>query len=109
MEGRDGDRVARLSDRSHLDAERTDGQVLGDLQTGGRAGVRSSGEVKRWKKGVWSVHWVDIYSAVAAGCPVNIAELKEAAGDEDTWLQEYCCVFLADAENYIPLELIRRC
>jgi phage FluMu gp28-like protein len=32
--------------------------------------------------------------------------MKEAADDDDTWLQEYCCTFLADAENFIPMELI---
>lgn len=61
---------------------------------------------QRWTSGIWSVHWIDVYAAVKAGCPINIAELREAAGDEDTFLQEYCCVFLADAENFIPLELI---
>jgi hypothetical protein len=55
------------------------------------------------------VHWCDVYHAVEQGCPVNIDELREAAGDEDTWLQEYCCVFLADAENYIPMELVVAC
>jgi phage FluMu gp28-like protein len=71
------------------------------------AGVPMDGGAQeaRWTKGVWSVHWIDIESAVAQGCPVNIAELREAAGDEDTWLQEYNCVFLSDAENYIPMEL----
>lgn len=63
-------------------------------------------EKKQWKKGVWSIHWIDVYTAVEQGCPINIEELHAAAGDEDTWLQEYCCVFLADAENYIPMELI---
>ena len=72
------------------------------------AGVEPMGDMKvsRWKHGVWSVHWVDIHQAVAQGCPINIDEMRAAAGDEDTWLQEYCCVFLADAQNYIPMELI---
>ncbi|HEX7285700.1 MAG TPA: terminase family protein [Candidatus Angelobacter sp.] len=62
-----------------------------------------------WTKSIWSVHWLDIYTAVKEGCPVNVAALREAAGDEDTWLQEYCCVFLADAQNYIPMELVIAC
>lgn len=76
-----------------------------------QAGVDPLGQMKlrQWTKGIWSVHWLDIYSAVAEGCPVDIAALKEAAGDEDTWLQEYCCVFLADAQNYIPMELVIAC
>ena len=60
----------------------------------------------RWQSDVWSVHWVDIHSAVAQGCPLDIKVLRAAADDEDTWLQEEECVFLADAENYIPMELI---
>ena len=63
-------------------------------------------ERTRWTHGVWSVHWLDIYRAVQEGCPIDIAAMHEAAGDEDTWMQEYCCIFLADAENYIPMELI---
>jgi phage FluMu gp28-like protein len=63
-------------------------------------------ERTRWTHGVWSVHWLDIYRAVNEGCPIDIAQMHEAAGDEDTWMQEYCCIFLADAENYIPMELI---
>jgi phage FluMu gp28-like protein len=75
------------------------------------AGVPMLGaaEAFTWQKGIWSVHWCDVHHAVEQGCPVNIGELREAAGDEDTWLQEYCCVFLADAENYIPMELVVAC
>lgn len=76
-----------------------------------QAGVDPLGsmEIKHWVKGIWSVHWLDIYAAVAEGCPVDVSALREAAGDEDTWLQEYCCVFLADAQNYIPMELVIAC
>jgi phage FluMu gp28-like protein len=74
-------------------------------------GVEPLGGMQKshWSKGIWSVHWLDIYLAVAEGCPVDIAALREAAGDEDTWLQEYCCAFLADAQNYIPMELVIAC
>lgn len=74
-------------------------------------GVDPLGDMKAawWQKGIWSVHWLDIYTAVKEGCPVDVAALREAAGDEDTWLQEYCCVFLADAQNYIPMELVVAC
>ncbi|HKV94895.1 MAG TPA: terminase family protein [Candidatus Angelobacter sp.] len=75
------------------------------------AGVDPLGsmKVRQWTKGIWSVHWVDIYASVEEGNPVDIAALREAAGDEDTWLQEYCCAFLADAQNYIPMELVIAC
>jgi len=46
---------------------------------------------------------------VRQGCPVDVKALRAAADDEDTWLQEYECVFLADAENYIPLDLVIAC
>lgn len=75
------------------------------------AGVDPLGAMtkRNWTKGIWSVHWVDIYASVEEGNPVDIAALREAAGDEDTWLQEYCCAFLADAQNYIPMELVVAC
>jgi phage FluMu gp28-like protein len=75
------------------------------------AGVDPLGAMtkRNWTKGIWSVHWVDIYASVEEGNPVDIAALREAAGDEDTWLQEYCCAFLADAQNYIPMELVIAC
>ena len=75
------------------------------------AGVDPLGGMAKthWHAGRWSVHWCDLASAVKLGCPIDATALREAADDEDTWLQEYCCHFLADAENYIPLELILSC
>ena len=35
--------------------------------------------------------------------------LRSGCDDEETWLQEYCCQFLSDAQNYIPVELISSC
>ena len=74
-------------------------------------GVPADGTVEqsRWTRGVWSVHHLSIHEAVKQGCPIDIEAMRAAAGDEDTWLQEYCCVFLSDAENYIPMELIVAC
>ena len=57
----------------------------------------------------WSGHRVDIYDAVAAGLPANIELLRSGCDDEETWLQEYGCQFLSDAQNYIPVELISTC
>ncbi|ABF42407.1 protein of unknown function DUF264 [Candidatus Koribacter versatilis Ellin345] len=72
------------------------------------AGVPADGGSERthWTKGVWSVHWLDIYTAVKEGCPIDVEVMRQACYDDDTWQQEYCCVFLADAQNYIPMELI---
>jgi len=76
-----------------------------------KSGVNPIGsmETNRWTAGIWSIHWVDIFTAIKQGCPIDAAAMREAADDEDTWLQEYCCVFLADAENYIPMELVIAC
>jgi phage FluMu gp28-like protein len=59
--------------------------------------------------GPWSGHKVDIYEAVNQGLPANIKLLRSGCDDEETWLQEYCCQFLSDAQNYIPIELIATC
>jgi phage FluMu gp28-like protein len=58
---------------------------------------------------IWSGHRVDIYDAVRQGLKVNLDLLKQGCDDEETWLQEYCCQFLSDAQNYIPVELIATC
>jgi phage FluMu gp28-like protein len=58
---------------------------------------------------IWSGHRVNIYDAVAEGLPADIALLRSGCDDEETWLQEYCCQFLSDAQNYIPVELISTC
>ena len=58
---------------------------------------------------LWSGHKVDIYDAVEQGLPADIQLLRGGCDDEETWLQEYCCQFLSDAQNYIPIELISSC
>jgi len=57
----------------------------------------------------WSGHRVDIYDATRAGLEVDLELLRAGCDDEETWLQEYECQFLSDAQNYIPLELITSC
>ncbi len=61
------------------------------------------------RSGPWSGHWVDIYRAVREGLKVDIAELKATVGDEDIWLEEFCCIPVDGALNFIPLELILQC
>lgn len=62
-----------------------------------------------WQAGQWSTHWCDVATAVRQGYPIDAAQLRAAIDDDDTWLQEYELHFLADAENYIPLELVIAC
>ena len=52
----------------------------------------------------WSAHWADVHLAVEEGFPVSLSELR-AGCDEDTWLQEYCCQFVAGGSQWIPWEL----
>ncbi len=57
----------------------------------------------------WSGHRVDIYEAKRQGFDVDVAALRAGCDDEETWLQEYCCQFLSDAQNYVPMEMIASC
>jgi len=60
-------------------------------------------------RGPWSWHWVDVNLAVAEGCPINLAEMRELyKGDDDTFAQEFLCVFLKAVGAWLPLELIAR-
>jgi phage FluMu gp28-like protein len=62
------------------------------------------------RQGIWSAHWVDIHAAAPQlreiGQPLDLGELRELAGDEEAWQQEFCCQFLSAVEMWIPLELI---
>lgn len=67
-------------------------------------GVAPSPNPKR--VGIWSGHFVDVYLAVAEGCPINIEEMRELIKDQDTFAQEFLCIFLKAAGAWIPIELI---
>ncbi len=51
-------------------------------------------EIMTADDGLWSRHVVTIHDAVADGLPRDIAELRKAARDPDTWAQEFECAFL---------------
>jgi phage FluMu gp28-like protein len=57
----------------------------------------------------WSCHRVDVYDAVKAGLPINIAELREAIDDPEGWAQEFECEFMDVASVLLPYELIAAC
>lgn len=61
------------------------------------------------RKGPWSGHWVDVHMAVREGCPINIKEMREGVGDEDTWSQEFCCAFLKATGAWLTLDLVAMC
>jgi phage FluMu gp28-like protein len=74
-----------------------------------QSSAKGDAELCSAQSGLWSGHRVDIYDAVAQGLPADINLLRSGCDDEETWLQEYGCQFLSDAQNYIPVELISTC
>ena len=59
--------------------------------------------------GKWSVHRTTIHDAKAAGLAVDIEALRQQAGDEDTWRQEFECAFIDSARTAFPYEVIAGC
>lgn len=81
-----------------------------ELMTGG--GERTEQLLRqtgRARNGVWSLHFTDIYQAVAAGLPRNIDELREGLDDADAWAQEYELLWLDAASSWLDMELITSC
>jgi phage FluMu gp28-like protein len=60
------------------------------------------------KNPVFSHHVVDIYQAVAEGCPHDIEALR-AGIDPDLWAQEYEVQFLDEATAFITYDMINEC
>lgn len=58
---------------------------------------------------MWSRHEVDIYKAVAEGCPMNIEELRAGLADDELFAQEYECQWLDQALAWLPYDLIDAC
>ncbi|MDI3259663.1 MAG: terminase family protein [Sinobacteraceae bacterium] len=63
-------------------------------------------EVGRAQAGVWSLHFWDIYQAVAGGLDRNIEELRAGLADEDLWRQEYELHWLDEASAWLDYDLI---
>ena len=61
------------------------------------------------KKDGWSGHWVDVHLAVREGCPIDIEGMRVGLNDDDTWNQEFCCVFLKSTGAWLTLDLIAAC
>lgn len=71
----------------------------------------------------WSLHKTDIFDAVNQGLADKVKEkeltkdereeyiqfLKDNAGDEFTWLQEYCCTAVDETSAFLSYELIASC
>jgi phage FluMu gp28-like protein len=56
--------------------------------------------------GDWSWHWVDVHLAVKEGCPIDVAAMRDLIKDEDTFQQEFLCVFLKAAGAWLSIELL---
>jgi phage FluMu gp28-like protein len=72
-------------------------------------GIRPEKQPVRVSNSVWSGHWIDIYMAREEGLKVDIEGIRAALSDEEIFLQEYCCVPMSGAEEFIPLELVLGC
>lgn len=57
----------------------------------------------------WSRHVVDIYQAVSDGLPRDIEELRQGAGDDDLWAQEFELKWLDEASSWLSFDLIYGC
>ena len=80
------------------------GNKFYELMTAGDdAELRATGHVTA---GAWSLHFCDIYQAIAGGLDRDADELREGAGDPDTWAQEFELQWLDEAHSWLPYELI---
>lgn len=61
------------------------------------------------QSGPWSGHWVDIHLAAREGLEVDIAELRATVGDDEIFMEEFECVPMDSAADFISLELVLGC
>ncbi len=61
------------------------------------------------RSGVWSAHWVDIHLAVRQGLKVDIGELRETIGDDEIFMEEFGCIPIDSAADYITFEMLQGC
>lgn len=57
----------------------------------------------------WSRHKTTIHDAKAGGLPINVEQLRKAAGDLDGWRQEYECEFIDTSRVAFSYDLIAGC
>jgi phage FluMu gp28-like protein len=62
-----------------------------------------------WIKDGWSKHRTTIFDAIEGGLKLNADELREQAGDEDTWRQEFMCEFIDSTRTAFTYEVIAAC
>jgi len=62
-----------------------------------------------WMKDGWAKHKTTIEDAAANGLRVDLAQLRDLAGDEDTWRQEYMCEFIDSSRTAFTYEMLAAC
>lgn len=96
-------------------------RVLSTYNGMGNRFYRMVADAKKGNK--WSLHTTTIVDAVREGLADRIlkrsltedegqawlAEMRDIAGDEETWLQEFMCVPVDAATAYLPWDLITSC
>lgn len=79
--------------------------------------------IREGRKPVFSLHTTTIFEAVEQGLldkiygrPTTLSEReawikveKDSCGDEDIWLQEYCCTPVDESEAFLTWDMIRAC
>jgi len=61
------------------------------------------------RKGVWSGHFVSLPMAVRQGLAVDVEGLLEAVGDPEIADEEFYCIPVEGALDFIPLEMVLAC
>lgn len=61
------------------------------------------------KHGPWSGHLVPMTLAVQEGLAVDIEELRKGLNDDEVFQQEYLCIPMRGGDQYITLDLVKRC
>lgn len=62
-----------------------------------------------WMKEGWSKHRTTIADAKEEGLNVDLAQLRDLAGDEDSWRQEYMCEFIDSSRTAFSYEMLGGC
>jgi len=62
-----------------------------------------------WMKDGWSKHRTTIVDAKAGGLNVDLKALRDLAGDEDAWRQEFMCEFIDSSRTAFSYEMLSAC
>ena len=66
-------------------------------------------ETNPTRQGVWSGHFISLPMAIRQGLPIDLQELLDAIGDPEIADEEFFCIPVEGAQDFIPLELVLAC